>query len=50
MCDLGPKNNFMLLFMMKKLGFGELKPTKMTLTLGDRSITSDWGVGRCSCQ
>ncbi|KAK2373482.1 hypothetical protein QL285_074513 [Trifolium repens] len=30
--------------MVKKLGCGEPKPTKMTLTLADRSITYPYGV------
>jgi hypothetical protein len=30
--------------MMKKLGYGEPKPTRMTLTLADRSISYPFGV------
>jgi len=35
--DLGASINLMPLSMMKKLGGGEPKPTRMTLTLADRS-------------
>jgi len=34
----------MPLSMMKKLGYGEPKPTRMTLTLVDRSISYQFGV------
>jgi hypothetical protein len=34
----------MPLFMMKKLDGGETKPTRMTLTLADHSITFSYGV------
>lgn len=34
----------MPLSMMKKLNHGEPKPTKMTLTLADRSVTYPYGV------
>jgi len=36
LCDLGASINLMPLSMMKKLGCGEPKPTRMTLTLADR--------------
>jgi len=39
LCDLGDSINLMPLYMMKKIGCGESKPTKMTLTLADRSIS-----------
>ncbi|XP_050902839.1 uncharacterized protein LOC127115304 [Lathyrus oleraceus] len=42
--DLGASRNLMLLSMMRKLNYGELKPTKMTLTLTDRSVTYPYGV------
>jgi len=44
LCDLGASINLMPLSMMKKLGCGEPKPTKMTLTLADRSISYPYGV------
>ncbi|XP_050890825.1 uncharacterized protein LOC127096274 [Lathyrus oleraceus] len=44
LCDLGASINLMSLFMMRKLNYGEPKPTKMTLTLADRSITYPYGV------
>jgi hypothetical protein len=39
LCDLGASINRMPLSMMKKLDCREAKPTKMTLTLVDRSIS-----------
>jgi len=44
LCDLGASINLMPLFMMKKLGGGEPKPTRMTLTLAGRSISYPFGV------
>ncbi|XP_024630203.1 interaptin-like [Medicago truncatula] len=44
LCDLGAIINLMPLSMMKKLGGGEPKPTRMTLTLADRSISYPFGV------
>ncbi|XP_039683011.1 uncharacterized protein [Medicago truncatula] len=44
LCDLGANINLMPLSMMKKLGGGEPKPTRMTLTLADRSISYLFGV------
>jgi hypothetical protein len=44
LCDLGASINLMPLSMMKKLNCGEPKPTKMTLTLADRSVTYLYGV------
>jgi len=37
LCDLGASINLMPLFMMKKLGCGEPKPTRMTLTLANKN-------------
>jgi len=42
--DLGASIYLMPLSMMKKLGCGEPKPTRMTLTLVDRSISYHFGV------
>lgn len=39
LCNLGASINLMPLSIMKKLNYGEPKPTKMTLTLADRSVT-----------
>jgi hypothetical protein len=44
LCDLGASINLMPLSMMKMLGCGEPKPTKMTLTLVDRSVSHPYGV------
>ncbi|GAU41120.1 hypothetical protein TSUD_288100 [Trifolium subterraneum] len=44
LCDLGASINLMPLSMMKKLNCGEPKPTRMTLTLADRSVTYPYGV------
>lgn len=44
LCDLGARINLMPISMMKNLNFGEPEPTKMTLTLDDRSITYPYGV------
>jgi hypothetical protein len=44
LCDLGVRINLMPLSMMKKLGCGEPKPTRMTLNLADRSISHPFGV------
>jgi hypothetical protein len=44
LCDLGASINLMPLSMMKRLGYGEVKPTRMTLTLADRSVTYPYGV------
>ena len=44
LCDLGASINLMSLSMMKKLGCSEPKPTRMTLTLTDRSISYPCGV------
>ncbi|XP_050898001.1 uncharacterized protein LOC127104904 [Lathyrus oleraceus] len=42
--DLGASINLMSLSMMRKLNYGESKPTKMTLALVDQSITCPYGV------
>lgn len=44
LCNLRASINLMSLSMMKKLNCGEPKPTKMTLTLVDRSVTYLYGV------
>jgi len=44
LCDLGESINLMPLSMVKKLGGGEPKPTRMTLTLADRSISYPFGI------
>jgi len=38
MCDLGASDSLMLLSLYERVGIGELKPTRMTLQLADRSI------------
>jgi len=43
LCDIGTSINLMHLSIMKKLGFGEPKPTKMTLTLVDRFVSFPYG-------
>lgn len=44
LCDLGASINLMPLSMMKKLERGEPKPTRMTVSLADRSISYPYGV------
>nr|GEW09291.1 reverse transcriptase domain-containing protein [Tanacetum cinerariifolium] len=44
LADLGASINLMPLFIWKKLSLPELTPTRMTLELADRSITSPKGV------
>lgn len=44
LCDLGASINLMPLSMMKKLKCGEPKPTRMTLTLADRSNSYPYRV------
>nr|GEU59713.1 hypothetical protein [Tanacetum cinerariifolium] len=44
LADLGASNNLMPLSIWKKLSLPELTPTRMTLELADRSITSPKGV------
>jgi len=38
MCDLGSSVSLLPLSLLKRIGIGDLKPTKMTLQLADRSI------------
>jgi len=38
MCDLGSSVNLLPLSLLKRIGIGDLKPTKMTLQLANRSI------------
>jgi len=42
--DLGASINLILLAMLKKISELEIKPTKMTLVLVDRSIKCPYGV------
>jgi len=44
LCDLGASINLMPISMMQKLGCGEPKPTRMTLTLADHTISYPYGV------
>jgi len=44
LCDLGASINLMPLSMMKRLDCGEPKPTQMTLTLADRTVSHPYGV------
>jgi len=44
LCDLGASVNLLPLSMMNKIGYGEPKPTRMTLALADRSISYPFGV------
>ena len=43
-CDLGASINLMPLFVFRKLGLGEVKPTTISLQLADRSIKYPKGV------
>ena len=38
MCDLGASVSLFPLSLLKRIDIGDLKPTKITLQLGDRSI------------
>jgi len=38
MCDLGSSVSLLPLSLLKRIGIGDLKPTKMTFQLADRSI------------
>jgi len=38
MCDLGSSVSLLPLSLLKRIGIGDLKPTKMTLQLADHSI------------
>ena len=44
MCDLGSSVNLLPLSLLKRIGIGVLKPTKMTLQLADRSIIYPAGI------
>ncbi|KAL5558879.1 hypothetical protein UlMin_035090 [Ulmus minor] len=44
LCDLGASINLMPLSIFRKLGFGEVKPTTVTLQLADRSIKHPRGI------
>ncbi|XP_020417981.1 uncharacterized protein LOC109948695 [Prunus persica] len=39
LCDLGSSINLLPLFVVKKIGIGEIKPTTVSLQMADRSIT-----------
>ncbi|KAL4329249.1 hypothetical protein AHAS_Ahas13G0281200 [Arachis hypogaea] len=44
LCDLGASINLMPLSMMRKLAIEELKPTRMSLVMADRSIKTPNGI------
>ncbi|XP_057740035.1 uncharacterized protein LOC130957182 [Arachis stenosperma] len=44
LCDLGTSINLMPLSMMRKLAIEELKPTRMSLVMADRSIKTPNGI------
>ena len=44
LCDLGASINLLPFFVFKKLGFGEAKPTTVSLQLADRSIKYPRGI------
>jgi len=44
MCDLGASVSLMSLSLYKRVGIGELKPTRMTLQLADRSVKYPAGI------
>ncbi|KAL5573789.1 hypothetical protein UlMin_023386 [Ulmus minor] len=44
LCDLGASINLMSLFIFRKLGLGEVKPTTVSLQLADRSIKHPRGI------
>jgi len=44
MCDLGSSVSLLPLSLLKRIGIGDLKPTKMTLQLADRSIIYPAGI------
>ena len=44
LCDLGAGINLMPLYVFRKLGLGEVKPTTISLQLADRSIKYPRGV------
>ncbi|KAA3470048.1 hypothetical protein EPI10_015788 [Gossypium australe] len=38
LCDIGESINLMLMFVLKKLGIGEVRPTTITLQLTNQSL------------
>ena len=44
MCDLGASVSLMSLSLYERMGIGELKPTRMTLQLADRSVKYPSGI------
>jgi len=44
MCDLGASVSLMPLYIYERLGIGELKSTRMTLQLADRSVKYPNGI------
>jgi len=44
MCDLGASVSLMSLSLYERVGIGELKPTRMTLQLADRSVMYPAGI------
>ncbi|KAL5555463.1 hypothetical protein UlMin_037699 [Ulmus minor] len=44
LCDLGASINLMPLFVFRKLGLGEVKPTSISLQLADQSVKYPRGV------
>jgi len=44
MCDLGASVSLMPLYIYERLGIGELKSTRMTLQLADRSVKYPDGI------
>src|SRR4051812_27539411 len=44
LCDLGASVNILAYSLFKKLNIGEVKPTKITLQLVDRSISYPGGI------
>jgi len=44
MCDLGSSVSLMSLSLYERVGIGELKPTRMTLQLADRSVKYPAGI------
>ncbi|XP_016164685.1 uncharacterized protein LOC107607225 [Arachis ipaensis] len=48
LCDLGSSINMMPFSMMKKLSIEEVKPTKMSLQLADRSLITQWSGAKPS--
>ncbi|XP_062100170.1 uncharacterized protein LOC133806050 [Humulus lupulus] len=44
LCDLGARINLMPLFVFRRLGLGEARPTTVTLQLADRSVKHPQGI------